>query len=521
MSRKSFFFMVFCAGVLFLGIRGIPGNPSDADLNQPHWKENGPFELSPERGRFALLYSLVENRSAQFSLALARFAAPDVALSPSGGYTSLFTPGFSVLLFPGYIAGKWLGASQLGTVLMVAFFALCNAVLLREIVLYLGGNPFAASAAAFTFLFATPAFAYAVSLYQHHLSTFLILSSIYLLLRFRGWWPLAWTWFAYALSIGVDNPNALLMLPVALYALGNIVRIQPSEKNIEFGIRLAGLTTLLAAAFPIALLFWFNQSANGGYLRLSGTLPRVQAIDVEGKPATSDLVTSLGVTEEGSLQDKKTAVGFFESRNLLNGFYVHSISPDRGVAWYAPVVFLGIAGLVFLYARHPRMANVLTGVAGVTVVLYSMWGDPYGGWAFGSRYLIPAYAMLAIGVGLALTRLRYRYTFVFICAVLFAYSSWVNVLGAVTTNANPPQVEVLNLEKLLGKEQKYTFERNWQYLHEAGSKTFVFQVFANRFLTAVQYYFVVLALVWGGMLYSLIRLSLSPQGLRLYNKNPL
>src|SRR5207302_508729 len=70
-------FFLFLVVVLGLSVRGLAGNPTPKDLNTLAWKDQGPLELSPERGRFSLLYSLAENRSFQLSVDLARFAAPD------------------------------------------------------------------------------------------------------------------------------------------------------------------------------------------------------------------------------------------------------------------------------------------------------------------------------------------------------------------------------------------------------------------------------------------------------------
>ena len=42
---------------------------------------------------------------------------------------------------------------------------------------------------------------------------------------------------------------------------------------------------------------------------------------------------------------------FFKTRNLLNGFYIHLLSPDRGIIYYAPVILLGLLGFLFLLAK--------------------------------------------------------------------------------------------------------------------------------------------------------------------------
>ncbi len=51
--------LVFTTLVLFASIRGNAGIPTAEELNTPIWKEQGPFELSPERGRYALTYSII------------------------------------------------------------------------------------------------------------------------------------------------------------------------------------------------------------------------------------------------------------------------------------------------------------------------------------------------------------------------------------------------------------------------------------------------------------------------------
>src|SRR3990167_9827779 len=103
--------ILFCTVILALGIRGLSGNPTAEELNSFQWKDSGPLELSPERGRFALLYSIVEDNSLQFSLPIARFATPDLGLSPDGKYVSLFAPAVSFIAIPGYVIGKYFGAS--------------------------------------------------------------------------------------------------------------------------------------------------------------------------------------------------------------------------------------------------------------------------------------------------------------------------------------------------------------------------------------------------------------------------
>ncbi len=489
------FIFIFCALILALGLRGLPGNPTAEELNLPIWKDSGPLELSPERGRFALLYSLVEDGSLQFSLPIARFATPDLGLSPKGEYVSLFAPAVSFIAIPGYIIGKFFGASQVGTFAMIALFAVFNALLIRAIAIRLGADKIAAAIGALIFLFATPAFTYAVTLYQHHISVFIILLSIYLLIRWNNFWSLSAIWFLLALSAAVDNPNVIFMAPIGLYAAAKMFIINKESAKITVRFRKRAFVAFVGALVPIVLFLWFNQASHGNPLKLSGTLPSVKAIDAAGLPMTPPLAADPSKAFD-PIQKNKSAVSFFKTRNLLNGFYIHLLSPDRGIIYYAPVILLGLLGFLFLLAKNKTAGNILIATGGAVFLLYSMWGDPWGGWAFGSRYMIPLYAILAIGLAFAISRWRKNYLFIIIFFPLLAYSIWVNSLGAITSSNNPPQVEVLELEKLSGREEKYTYARNLQYLDSNTSKSFIFRQYAKNYMNARQYHWILTVVIF-------------------------
>lgn len=497
-SLSAFVFLLFCAAILAFGLRGLPGNPTGAELNDPKWKEEGPFELSPERGRFALLYSVVEDGSLNFSISIARFALPDLSISPSGRYVSMFAPGVSFLVVPGYVLGKYFGASQVGAFAIIALAALINLLLIRAIAIRLGASRWAASLGAFAFLFATPAFSYAGTLYQHHISVLILLFSIYALMRWKNYWSLALVWFLYALSVVVDNPNLLLMFPVALYALARIVLVKRDEEGASVRVRIFGVLTIIAAVIPLAFFLWFNQASHGNAWKFPGTLESVAAINDKGLPLTGqgEKMELSVLPKEGN---ERMAVSFFKTRNLLNGFYIHLLSPDRGMIWYAPVALLGLLGLSVIYKKHASRIGLIAAIIGLDVLVYSMWGDPSGGWAFGSRYLIPAYAMLGLGLAMAFNEWGKKHVFLAIFLLTFGYSAWVNTLGAVTTNANPPKIEILALEKITGREEKYTYERNWQYLTAEGSKSFVFKSFLKDKMSAERYFEMVFGAVMIGV----------------------
>lgn len=493
--------MLFLVLVVFaLALRGLPGNPSAEDLKTARWKFDGPLELSPERGRFALVYSIMEDRSLYFSPEIARMTVPDLAVSKFGNFVSLFAPGVSFLVLPGYFIGKFWGAAQIGTYAMIALFAFLNFILIFGISIKFGASKWASFIGALTFSFATPAFAYSVNLYQHHISVFLLLFSLYMIIRYNNYFSLSLVWFACVSSVVIDNPNFFLMFPIGIFSFFRLwKKINAASKNKELtGAILKSLITLAAILPPLIFFIWYNKAAYGDPLQLPGTLPSVTSIDENNKPLNESF-DEQGVKQENQSTKEKTAIGFFQTRNLYNGFYEHFVSRDRGIIYFTPVILLGIFGLILLYRYDPNITSLLVAVLGVNILLYSMWGDPYGGWAFGSRYLIPAYAILSIGIASVLSRYCKKWIFLIVFIALFAYSAWVNTLGAVTTSTIPTKGEVLLLEEKTGHEEKYNFMRSWEFLNkkysDIGSKSFAYQVFFQKHLEAKEYFFGVYGMV--------------------------
>lgn len=476
---KKFFltaFTLFCLLVYFLAIRGIGGVPQSSELVEKKWTEKGPFELSPERGRFALLYSILEDRSFYFSSDLASFSEPDVAVT-DGKFVSLFPPGLSFLAIPGYLLGKFLGISVVGTTAVISLFALGNLFLIRSISVKMGAHPALALLGSLAFAFGSPAFTYAVSFYQHHLSLFLILAAVYLLMTKDRFWSRALTWLVLGVAILVDYPNGVMFLPIALSLFRRLLAVREKGKDWVVSFKISGALALGAILLPCLALLWFNYQSYGSPLQTSGTLERTIEINRPGSGT------------------EKSLLGFFRSRNMLNGFLVHFLSQDRGIIYYAPVVLLGLGGLLAAYRRGIPYTGLLVGLSGANILLYSMWSDPWGGWAFGSRYLIPTYAVLAIFLSLGLTYFSKNKWLFFLFWPLFCYSVGINTLGAITSSKNPPKVEVLALEKISGKEEKYTFSRNFDYLATDGSKSFVYQSWAKKYLTPPAYYRLLLGLI--------------------------
>ncbi len=484
-----FLFSVFLAIVLTFSVRGLPGNPTLTQLNTLAWKDNGPFELSPERGRFALTYALVELKQYSFPPDLARFAAPDVGFY-HGHYVSLFAPGVSFIVIPGYILGKMVGFAQVGTFAVIALFAVFNVFLIRAIATRLGAHPLAGLIGGLAFLFATPAFAYSVTLYQHHISTFLILASLYLLIRFNTFWSLALIWIMCGLSISVDYPNFFMMLPIGVAGIGHMFLVKKDHSKVHLRISFPKMLSILSIVFPILFFLGFNYASFGNPLQLAGTVDRALVVNTNGTPQLESTLVLKRLKEAGqpAIVPQKSALGSFNNRLIMQGFYIHFLSPDRGILYYTPIMFFGIVGLFFAIRKRMPFTWLLVAIIGFNILLYSMWDDPYGGWAFGSRYLIPTYAILSIFIALLLKRIAKYNLMLLLFFAFFSYSAGINTLGAITSNRNPPKVEAVALAKASGKDQPYTYVRNFNVLNQDISKAVYFETVAARYVTAWNYY---------------------------------
>ncbi len=492
-------FFLFCALILLLSLRGLSGNPNITALRTEVWRDNGPFELSPERGRFALLYAIIENKTFSFSRELAFFTAPDVAYM-DGRYVSLFAPGLSFIVMPGYLIGKYFGISQVGTFAVVSLFALSNVLLIRSIAIRLGAHTIAATIAAFGFIFATPAYAYAVNLYQHHISTFLILVCFYLLIRFNTAWSLSIIWMLCVFSVIIDYPNFFMFLPIGVFALSRLFFLSKRKEGfITVTFSFARVFTFISVILPIIFFCWVNIMSYGKPFQLAGELQRPLKINQDGSPVLASRKLQ-GEKKDSATQlppsgKKNGVIGYFINRNTMNGFYIHFVSPDRGMFVYTPVMLFSIIGIIIVWKKLKSYFPLFIAVIGFNIILYSMWGDPYGGWAFGSRYLIPTYAILSIFIAFALTRFKKSNIFLFLFFIFFIYSLAINTLGAITSSRNPPKVEILNLEKKSGVKEEYTYTRNAQFLSSGRSKSFIFQSFASQHISAWNYYSYILSLL--------------------------
>jgi hypothetical protein len=238
-------------------------------------------------------------------------------------------------------------------------------------------------------------------------------------------------------------------------------------------------------------LFYFNQHYFGSWRTLAGALPSWKGV-VE-TPISTTTPSALDVPVE------KNVVGFFKEQYVPKGFGTLLFSKDRGLFFFVPILLLAFFGIFRVLRKGVSLASgVLLLLVLLNVLLYSSWGDPWGGWAYGPRYLIPSMSILAIFVGVAVFEFGKYWWFKLSAFVLFAFSSGVALLGALTTNANPARDEALALRT------GDNFFRNWVFLKNGHSGSFMYNTVFSSHISLLNYFivlWVILLIVVGALLF--------------------
>lgn len=462
-------------------IKGVVGNPVPLDFKNNLDQAAKPLELSPERGRFALTMSIVENGTFALSQTLADAVYPDVGYY-GGNFYIFFAPGISVLAAPLYMLGSKFNLSQVASFSLSAIFAVLNAVyiyLISKWVFKL--PPWAGLFGSLVFSFGSTAWAYAVTLYQHQATTFFILSAFYSAWKYRqkgkwSWLHAVWVWSAAGLAVAIDYPNSLFMIPVLTFFSLSSINITKYKQKINFSFRPLIIISSLAFVILMVIHGYYNYVHFGHPMRLSGSIVGYKAIKEKQLLGTQESKESID-----KLAENKNPVSYFSEEKFPMGLTILTVSPDRGIFLYSPIYLVGILGVILAIRKNRSLetsilvANILT-----IVFLYSSWGDPWGGWAFGPRYLIPALGILSIFIAFSLSYVRH-FIFRIITFLLFIYSSAIAILGVLTTNAVPPRIEAVALNS------GYNFLHNWIFFKDNHSSSVIYNTFFYKKISLLYY----------------------------------
>jgi len=513
------FIILACAFFYALTLRGAPGNPQPKDFKGSLDRPTKPLELSPERGRFATVLALGEYGTTELGQTLADAVYPDVGYM-EGKFYSFFAPGLAYLVLPAYLFGRLFNLSQVFTFAAISVFAILSSLFLYRVARDILKLSIRASVfAVFVFAFATTSWSYAITLYQHFATTLLMLSAFYAAWKYRqgmlcetparlGWLWAAWIWLAYGFSITIDYPNAVLLLPIMVYFLYSSVILKREDgRNFGFSLRPAFLLTV-----PLFLVvaFWqgyYNQNNFGDWKKLNGQLADYPNIKQEQLVAGTDAER---VAEQ--LSGRKGLESFFHESNIPRSFYVLTVSSERGLFFFSPILLLAFLGIYRLRRQMKQETKVLLALAAVNVLLYSSWGDPWGGWAYGPRYLIPTMAILPLFVSVAVFGSKGKIWPKLAVVPLLVYSSAVALLGALVTNSVPSKMEAVTLPL-----RYYNYLFNIYLLRRGENGSFIYNTYLSGKMGLVEYYFI----IFGVLMIIMLMILFWPRMKPLYPKQKI
>lgn len=450
----------------------------------------GPFELSNSSARYALTEAMVKNKSFFLSLEQAKFSAPDVVIN-NGKYTSIFTPGVSMIAVPFYYVGEKIGIPQITSYLMISLFGILNAYLVYKLSTKLGASFYSSLISGFVFLFASNALPYSLGFTQHNLSTAIVLLTVINAIGKRNWINNIFFGALVGIGIMIDIPNIVFVFPAGLYMLHKSINWnkQNSQKHALLTIDI-NITGILLGLAPFLMVFGlYNNITTGSYTTLAQSIGRADFFDKEISLQNS----SSNIDAQFENTNKNVGLDLpFNTRKQINGLYILLISNQRSWLYYSPVILIGLLGFSLLFKdvriENRNYAQIMLSIVILNIVMYAMFGDPYGGWAFGPRYFIPSAALLCSGLAIWLAK-RKSYLMYILFVLMMSYSIFVNLLGSLTTSAIPPKVEAVHLSESI----PYTYEYNWNLLNSGMSSSLGYDLFFKNKISTVIYFYSIFA----------------------------
>jgi hypothetical protein len=435
----------------------------------------GPFEASNSTSRYALTESIVDSNRFDFSESLAKFSSPDV-VSYQGKFFTVFTPGVSLFGVPFYAIGKLINLQQPFAYLSTTIISLLNMLLIYVIARKLKVSTFGSLLSSFIYAFATNAYVYMQSYTQHPLTVFVLLLLFLNVLQKRSLFNNFLFGLLAAVAILVDIPNAFLVFPLAIVWFGKNIHLAQLSKRLRVTLNIKALIAAVGIALPLVVFALYNQNLTGSPTKIAQFIGRnenITNVDLE-RPQDAAPTESYEVHLP------------FNTRHSLNGFFILVISNERGIFFYSPVLFFGLVGLYFACKGNytKEFALLATAIILINLLSYSMFGDPWGGWSFGPRYLIPATAFLSLFMGVGLDRFRKNIIVLSLFLVLAIYSISVSTLGAFTTSSIPPKQEAVNLISPI----PYTYQYNWNLLNTGRSGSYVYNATLQRKVNLLSFY---------------------------------
>ncbi len=489
-------FIILIGAFLFGStIRGVPGNLDDMSVAGQYSREGAPFESSHERAPYAEMISIYRNNTIVLTRDLANFGAPDIGYNGTK-YYSFFPSGISYAILPFYVWGRTYGLGQVfayGSVALFSIFTMIGIYLISRRIFGLG--IWAGLLGAFVYGFGSTAWSYSITIYQHAHTAAIAVWMFYCAWKYRIAMKRSWVWASavwilFALALFIDYPNAILLAPIMLYLFLSSFewRALKGSKKFVISFNLAFFAGMIFFLGITGFHLYRNAVNFGSPMMIGNRLPRYMTknniqVDEMGKP--------IDLKKEAETRETKKAAPVLEEKNLPKGFFTLNVGNDKGLFYFSPIFIVALIGIILEFRRKVTLeSGILLTFIITNFFIYSSFGDPWGGWAYGPRYLVPGMAGLSVFIALALSRFRYPLIGRIVFFLLFTVSSAIALAGALTTNLVPPKVEADYL-----KLKFYNFLKAFDMMDRNQSGSFVYNTYFSSQFTVWQFYILILSVL--------------------------
>jgi hypothetical protein len=226
-------------------------------------------------------------------------------------------------------------------------------------------------------------------------------------------------WAMWGLSSFFDYPNWVIISPVFVYLFFKVFK-KKKDLIILFSTGLIGLAALFGQGL-------YNHIVYDNWQQMSNTLPQY-TWRIEGS-----VIETIDEFDE-IIEKKNNPLNILNLSSIKKGLNVLLVSPDRGLFVFTPVFILSLFGYWRFFRKKNHEKMFLLYAPLLTILVYAMFGDPWGGWAFGARYLLPVMAIMSISLGILYSKIKNVY-FRGLVVVLAIFSTVQSVAGVMSTTA--------------------------------------------------------------------------------------
>jgi 4-amino-4-deoxy-L-arabinose transferase-like glycosyltransferase len=354
-------------GIFFLAlsvyILGYTGNP----------------KINDERALFSGIDSFIKRGN--FKVNQIYWDYNNVAMETNDGeMVPNYEPAQMILAIPFYLWGRSFGAALQAVMFFNAVVTAASVAILYLCFLELGYQRRTSTLGALVYAFATLAWPYSRVFFREPLTVLAYLLMVYGLLRYYAsvprqlrWSVLVGTALGVALttkqiSVAVIPPLALLVIAYEWWR-----PMEDAEKSTLWKKRLRASLGFLIPLITILLLgklyYWMT-------LRGVETFAR-NIIEFTTNPQISSSLP----------------------RRMLRASLGLTVSPYRGIFWYSPVLLLGLIGAMPFIRRWRWEGIAFLGIIALHILGYSRYLYWSGGFAWGSRYMLPIIPFLVLLAG--------------------------------------------------------------------------------------------------------------------------